>query len=216
MKRYELIIFDCDGTLVDSELVTNRVIAELINEIGITISPEECFDKFAGKTLVHITDFIKETIPTIDEVSFEKEYRLRCKKRFVEELETVDGIEELLQSLTIPFCVASNGPAEKMAATLPATGLDQYFSKSNTFSAYDIQAWKPKPDLFLHATEQMNVAPSSALVIEDTYSGVMGAVHAGIDVWAYNVHLDNRVFVNGVPNFTSMSSIMETMSKYMD
>lgn len=216
MKKYELVIFDCDGTLVDSESVTCRVIEELINEIGISISYDECFNQFTGKTLRHITDFIKQTHPKTDETVFESEYRDRCKKKFREELEPVEGVVSLLENLSLPFCVASNGPRIKMEQTLPAAGLDHFFPANHVFSAYDIQSWKPQPDLFLHAAEQMNISPSKALVIEDTWSGVMGAVNGDIDVWAYNVHLDSRVFINGVPNFSSMYALATELQKHID
>ncbi len=215
MKKYELIIFDCDGTLVDSEPLTNRLIATLINERGIEITTEECLDRFAGKTIGHITSFIAEHIPDHDEQTFELEYRARCKTIFEEELEPIAGVKELLDELTVPFCVASNGPLEKMAITLPASGLDKFFTDTNTFSAYQVEAWKPKPDLFLYAAKQMNVDPSKALVIEDTWSGVMGAVNGGIDVWVYNAHLDPRVYVNEVPNFFKMSSLRQYLKAYI-
>lgn len=215
MKKYELIIFDCDGTLVDSESLTNRLIAIMINERGIDITSEECLELFVGKTIGHITSFIAEHIPDHDEQGFEVEYRARCKTIFEEELLPIDGVEDLLEALTVPFCVASNGPLEKMAITLPASGLDKYFKTSNTFSAYQVEAWKPKPDLFLHAAREMNADPSKALVIEDTWSGVMGAVNGGIDVWGYNAHLDNRVFIDQIPNFFNMSSLRQNLMAYI-
>lgn len=215
MKKYELIIFDCDGTLVDSEPLTNRLIATLINERGIDITTTECLDRFAGKTIGHITSFIAEHISDHDEKSFEVEYRARCKTIFEEELQPIEGVEDLLEALTVPFCVASNGPLEKMAITLPASGLDKYFKETNTFSAYQVEAWKPKPDLFLHAAREMNVDPSKALVIEDTWSGVMGAVNGSIDVWVYNAHLDNRVFIDQIPNFFNMSSLRQNLMAYI-
>ena len=211
MKKYELIIFDCDGTLVDSEPLTNKLIATLINERGIEITTAECLDRFAGKTIGHITSFIAEHIPDHDEHNFEREYRSRCKIIFEQELKPIEGVEELLDALTVPFCVASNGPMEKMAVTLPASGLDKYFNPSNTFSAYQVEAWKPKPDLFIHATKEMNIDPSKALVIEDTWSGVMGAVNGDIDVWCYNAHLDHRVFVDRVPSFFTMASLHDNL-----
>lgn len=215
MKKYELIIFDCDGTLVDSEPLTNRLIATLINERGIEISTEECLERFAGKTIGHITSFIEEHTPDHDAHSFEVEYRSRCQTIFEEELKPVEGVEELLDALTVPYCVASNGPMEKMAVTLPSSGLDKYFTKTNTFSAYQVGAWKPKPDLFLHAAKMMNVDPSKSLVIEDTWSGIMGAVNGGIDVWAYNPHLDPRVLLDRVPNFLKMSLLRQNLKAYI-
>jgi len=210
-KRYDLIIFDCDGTLVDSEPVTNGLIAEMIKERGIEITKEECLDRFAGKSLMDIIYFIREKKVHEDEVTFETEYRQRCDEIFKRDLKPIPGVPDLLASLTIPFCVASNGPKVKMDVTLPATELDHFFTEERIFSAYDIQAWKPKPDLFLHAASQMGVPPDRCLVIEDTWSGIMGAINAEIDVWAYNPHLDKRLYQNGVPSFTEMNTIAERL-----
>ncbi len=215
MKSYELIIFDCDGTLVDSEPLTNGLISDLINERGIEMTKARSLDLFAGKTIVHINDFIREYRSDHDDVAFEEEYRERCLEKFNAELEAIDGVKELLESLTVPFCVASNGPKVKMATTLPASGLDQYFDEKNTFSAYDINKWKPEPDLFRYAAKQMGVDYSKALVIEDTWSGVMGAINGQIDVWAYNAHLDPRVFLSGVPNFKTMSALHNNLVQYI-
>lgn len=206
-QRYELIIFDCDGTLVDSEKLTNRLIATMINEIGIPVDTESCLDLFAGKTISHITSYIKEQGVTINDQEFESSYRSRCTDLFHGELQAIPGVEELLMSLKVPYCIASNGPKKKMNVTLPASGLDKYFTEETVFSAYDIKKWKPEPTLFLHAAKQMNVHASKCLVIEDTWSGVMGAVNAKIDVLAYNPHRDARMYLDGVPNYCKMTDI---------
>ena len=211
MKVYKLIIFDCDGTLVDSEPLTNGLVALMIRENGIEMSKSKALDLFAGKTLSDITNFIKSHGVDINEVTFEKEYRERCLTIFQRELKAIPGVHDLLSSLEIPYCIASNGPKVKMDVTLPASNLSQYFTEETIFSAYDVQAWKPKPDLFLHAANIMGYRPEETLVIEDTWSGAMGAINAKMDVWLYNPHLDNRVYLDAVPNFSSIAHIRKKL-----
>ncbi len=214
MKKYELIIFDCDGTLVDSEPLTNRVIAEMIRGYGLPMTTDRCLDLFAGKTIGHITDYIRDQGQNIDNDEFEKDYRRRCESIFREELQPVPGIKELVESLEIDYCVASNGPKIKMDITLPSAGLSELF-EGRLYSAYDVQAWKPKPDLFLHVCKERGCDPSKALVIEDTWSGAMAAVNGDIDVWVYNAHLDIRTYIDGVPNFRYMSSLHKALEQYL-
>ncbi len=214
-KKYKLIIFDCDGTLVDSEPITNALIAEMICEKGIQITQAECLELFAGKTLLHITDYLRSHGCQQDDAEFENEYRDRCLKLFKAELQPIAGVPELLTDLKIPFCVASNGPMVKMNVTLPAAGLMDHFDKSNMFSAYDINKWKPSPELFLYAASKMNTDPKDCLVIEDTWSGVMGAINARIDVFAFNAHDDRRTFIHQVPNFSSMNSIKDLICNHI-
>ena len=214
-KKYELIIFDCDGTLVDSEQITNSLIALMIKERGMEISQEECLHLFAGKTIRHITEYIDSNGVSIDHHQFEVEYRHRCDALFKRDLKPINGVHNLLESLDIPFCVASNGPIVKMNTTLPATGLSKYFNEKNIFSAYEIDSWKPDPELFLHAASEMGVDQNSCLVIEDTWSGVMGAINAGIDVWAFNPDMDRRLYLGGIPNFYDMSFIRQNLKYYI-
>jgi len=214
VKNYELIIFDCDGTLVDSEPLTNRVIAEMIRGYGLPMSTDKCLDLFAGKTIGHITDYIRGQGQDIDNDNFETDYRRRCESIFREELQPIPGVIDLVTSLEIDYCVASNGPKVKMDITLPSAGLSDLF-EGRLYSAYDVEAWKPKPDLFLHACEDRGCHPTNALVIEDTWSGAMGAVNAGIDVWIYNAHLDSRTYIDGVPNFSMMSSLHKSLNKHL-
>jgi len=207
LKKYELIIFDCDGTLVDSETITNALVSDMMIERGINISPEQSHDLFAGKTINDIINHIRSHGVDQDADLFEEEYRMRSNQKLKAEVQPIPGVIDLIETLDIPYCVASNGPKIKMDITLPSAGLGTYFGTSNIFSAYDINVWKPEPDLFLYVAGRMGVEPDKALVIEDTVTGVIAAQRGHIDVWAYNPHLDTRLYVDGVPNFSTMSAM---------
>ena len=186
-KKYELIILDCDGTLVDSEPLSNRVIAEMLTEIGIPMSAKQAFDRFAGTSMSQIISYIETKKGRLD-FDFEERFRSLTKVVFEKELKPIPGVEDFIQALSTPYCVASNGPKRKMAITLKVTGLSRYFADDHIFSAYDIQEWKPSPALFLHAAQRMGHSPDKCLVIEDTSAGAEAAIAAGMDLLLYDPH----------------------------
>jgi HAD superfamily hydrolase (TIGR01509 family) len=215
--KYDLIIFDCDGTLVDSEPVTNRLISMMMAERGIQMTPDACLEEFAGKNIMYITSYMERFIGQFDHIRFEEEYRERCLTIFDEELEEIPGVRGILESVRVAKCVASNGPRRKMDVTLRVTGLQAFFNSKHIFSAYDIQKWKPDPHLFLHAAHQMNVHPDRTLIVEDTISGVQGALNAKMDVVAYNPKHESNLQVEGVLSFESMleiSAYLESQGVY--
>ncbi len=179
--KYELVIFDCDGTLVDSEPLTNGLIAVMMTEIGLPMTLDDSLRLFKGKSFTDITNYIDDNLDHALEFSFEESFRQRSQILFEAELKAIDGAEEFIQKVNCKKCVASNGPKRKMETTLSVTGLDKYFLPEEIFSAYDINVWKPEPDLFLYACRQMNVSPDKALIIEDTMSGAMAARNANIE-----------------------------------
>ena len=182
--KYKLIIFDCDGTLVDSEPVSNKVVSDMINELGIEMTPERSVELFAGTQFSNIVSYVHSFEPGVSAEEFEADFRKRSKIAFEQYLEPVEGVVNFIESLSIPYCVASNGPQIKMATTLEVTGLKKYFGE-NIYSAYDIQSWKPDPGLFLHAAQTMGFKAEDVLVIEDTISGLNAAVNANMDCAIY-------------------------------
>jgi HAD superfamily hydrolase (TIGR01509 family) len=170
---------------------------------------EEAFDEFAGKNIMYITSYMEKHIGRFDHHAFENDYRSRCLNIFDKELECIEGVVELIESLTVPSCIASNGPHSKMDVTLKVTSLDKYFSKETIYSAYDISKWKPDPELYLHALNKMSCDVRRAIIVEDTIAGLMGAVNAGIDVVAYNPMSKQELYVDGVLNFKTMKSIQD-------
>jgi len=206
---YDLIIFDCDGTLVDSEHISNALIAVMIREIGINISNKEAFELFAGTSFAKITSYIEAQLKSKLTIDFEKEFRERVKVKFEQELKPIPGVKDFIENLDQLICVASNGNSEKMLMTLEITGLLKHFSNNNMFSAHDIQKWKPEPDLFLHAAKSMHVDPSKCLVIEDTIPGALGALNGQIDVLVYVGDQNPKAFHDlDVSTFTNFNELI--------
>jgi HAD superfamily hydrolase (TIGR01509 family) len=183
----DLVIFDCDGVLVDSELITNRVFARMINELGVHVTLEDMFEQFVGRSMAYCCDLIagmlKKPIPD----DFAEQYHIRTTAALHGELEPVPGIESVLNELNergVPFCVASSGSHEKMRTTLGITGLLSRF-QNNLFSVTEVANGKPAPDVFLFAAEKTGATPSRCYVVEDTPTGVTAGVAAGMTVFGY-------------------------------
>ncbi len=207
--KYELIIFDCDGVLVDSEGIAHRIICEQIRELGSALTLEETEDRFAGGTLEMIISYVEEEIGRPIPNNFVPIFRQRSFEAFEKEVKAVEGIEQLIQQLTKPYCVASNGPRNKIKLTLGATGLLPYFEK-RIFSAYDVGKWKPDPTLYLTAAQKMGFAPHQCAVIEDSRFGVRAAMEAGMNVFGYAPRPKNakELLEEGATIFDNMEGLL--------
>ena len=183
--KYKCIIFDCDGVLVDSERITAKVLVSMASKLGLQIDIEFVLRDFLGMSFNDIMQYIDEHIEGDLPANFEIEYRKKTFEAFNNELEPIDGIHALLNRLTIPFCVASSGPLEKIRNNLTKTGLIDKF-QDRMFSCYDINSWKPNPDIFRHAAEEMGFSPQECLVIEDSLIGVQAARAGGFNVFMYS------------------------------
>ncbi len=180
----EAVIFDCDGTLVDTESIENRVIVEHAAEFGFQTTPDEAMHLFAGIKMAVCVEIIEERIGRQLPDDFIPNFRKRCVDEFERGLVPLPGVVESLEQLELPFCVASNGPLEKMKKTLGLTGLLKFFG-DQLYSAYEIECWKPAPGLFLHAASKLGFAPTQCLVVEDSPTGVAAGVAAKMKVAAY-------------------------------
>lgn len=179
-----LVIFDCDGVLVDSEPISFAVLREMLADAGLTFSESWAYENFLGKSMASITAMIaSEHNLTLDEIMLAA-MRQRLYERFEAELEPVPGIGELLADFPHAFCVASSSQLERIRLCLTKTRLIDYF-EPNIFSASMVENGKPAPDLFLHAAGTMGYAPENCLVIEDSPAGIRAAKAAGMTVFAF-------------------------------
>jgi HAD superfamily hydrolase (TIGR01509 family) len=181
---FELVIFDCDGVLVDSEMITNRVFAAMLNDLGITVSIEDMFERFVGRSMPQCLEIITRLLGGPVPDGFVEEYYARSRAALKQELKAVPDIEAVLSALQVPYCVASSGTHEKMETTLGVTGLLPKFL-GRMYSVTDVARSKPFPDVFLHAARQQGKAPAACAVIEDTPTGVRAGVAAGMTVFGY-------------------------------
>ncbi|MGW3659883.1 HAD family hydrolase [Streptomyces sp. NPDC005151] len=179
----ELVIFDCDGVLVDSERIAVRVQVQVGAELGWALTEDEVVEKFVGRSNASIGELIDARLPGRAPVWQERFEQLH-RDAVDTELTAVDGIHEALAALTLPSCVASSGSHEKMRHTLGHTGLHSRF-EGRIFSASEVARGKPAPDLFLHAARRMGVEPSACVVVEDSKYGIQAARSAGMRSLGY-------------------------------
>ena len=182
--NYELVIFDCDGVLVDSEPIANRVLCEQLAGIGLRLTADEVMRCFVGRTRAGCLALAAELLGRELPAGFGAAWDAALFSAFTAELRPVQGVTEVIRGLRVPLCVASNSSRERMRVSLQTSGLLPLF-EGRMFSAVDVERPKPAPDLFLHAAAAMGAAPSRCAVIEDTPTGVTAATAAGMAVFGY-------------------------------
>jgi HAD superfamily hydrolase (TIGR01509 family) len=183
MPQIELVIFDNDGVVVDSEVLANGVLARVLTGYGHPTTTEESIREYLGGTLGGVRSIVEERSSQPLPPEFEDLYHQRLFAAF-EELQPVNGIETVLQTMRWPYCLASSGTYERIERSLRITHLLGYF-EGKIFSADDVEHGKPAPDLFLHASSAMGAPPAGCVVIEDSYNGVVAARAAGMRVIGY-------------------------------
>lgn len=176
-----LVIFDCDGVLVDSEPIAAAALAGELTDAGFATTAEECIERYTGISL----DSIVRLYESRSGRQLPSDFRQRLRKRdyaaFRKHLRPMPGVEAVLETLKTPRCIASSGSLEKLGVTLSATALLRYFAP-NIFSAEQVENGKPAPDLFLFAAQRMGVRPQDCIVVEDSAAGVRAARAAGMRV----------------------------------
>jgi HAD superfamily hydrolase (TIGR01509 family) len=182
----QAIIFDADGTLVDSEVPSMDVMHEHAIALGVVCTREQAHQKFRGLRMADCIAWVVAQLPHVPQgfaEDFTRSVRAAQAVRFAEGLGVIPGAFELLGALQIPFCVATNGPREKVELTLGLTGLRPFFP-DRIFSAYEVGMFKPDPGLFLHAAKAMGVAPEQCAVVEDSLPGIEAGLAAGMRVFS--------------------------------
>lgn len=180
----ELVIFDCDGVLVDSETLSNRILVEFVAEFGLKLEIEEAILLFKGCKMADCIAVIEQRLGKKMPQGFVTQLRARTAKAFERELLPVQGIEAAIDKINLPICVASSGPLEKIQLALRVTNLLPRF-EGRIFSSYEIGSWKPAPDLFLYTAKKMGVQAQFCTVVEDSILGVRAGIAAGMKVLGY-------------------------------
>ena len=193
MADVQLVIFDADGVLVDSEVISNRVLARLLTDAGVPRTLTETRRDYQGLLLDEIPTVTERKFGHVLPGDFLDRFQAERAEEFRQELKPVPGAAELVrrvQAAGIPVCVASQGKLAKTRMTLGLTGLDRLIAPDAVFSAYSVPRGKPHPDLFLYAAAKMGAKPAGCVVIEDTPLGVTAGVAAGMRVVGYTADSD--------------------------
>ncbi len=180
----ELVIFDCDGVLVDSEALSLSALLGMIRTAGGSIAEDAAYEHFLGKSMKSVREILARDFGLVVTDAHLTDMRVELMRRFREELRPVPGVSEMLPRLGLPYCVASSGTLDRIRYALGVTGLLGLF-EPHLFSAAMVARGKPAPDLFLLAAERMGAAPNACLVIEDSPAGVAAARAAGMTVFAF-------------------------------
>lgn len=184
MRSFELVIFDCDGVLVDSETITNGLMIEMLKPYGIEFTRTEYVIRYVGMTLESCLRLLRNEYKVSFSENFLAVYHTKSLELLKKNVKEVDGVRQLIERLHVPFCVASNSSESKVKLMLEATDLYRYFT-GKIFSASLVAKPKPSPDVYLMAAKAHNIRPENCLVIEDTPTGIQAGKAAGMVVYGY-------------------------------
>jgi HAD superfamily hydrolase (TIGR01509 family) len=204
----DLIIFDCDGVLVDSEILSKQTLLKMLKELGANVSDEYFYTHFLGYNFEHVTAKVLADFSLVLTDDFRFEYRDALLEVFTTELKPTVGLDTMLEKLNVKSCVATSSSPAKVSHALHVTALNEYFS-GNVFTASEVKNGKPAADLFLYAAINMGVATEHCLVIEDSQAGIQGAKAANMRVIRYAgaSHLINQNFNDDVHTITHWEHI---------
>ncbi len=191
----QLVIFDCDGVLVDSETISNRVLAEMLSVEGLATTLAQSRREYQGMLLADIRAHAEHKLGRRLPEDWLARYETERDDAFRSELQPVNGVAEAIGQVIdagVSVCVASQGKLAKIGLSLALTQLDRFFPESARFSSYSVERGKPAPDVFLHAARSMGVQPTGCVVVEDSASGVTAAVAADMRVLGFTADSDER------------------------
>lgn len=209
------LIFDLDGTLVDSEGLCNQALLDVAPRLNESL--ESVTRRYRGRRFLWIENDLRARLTAAGHElpeHFEQRYRQRVSDLFDRELKPMPGVLDMLEACRLPYCIASSGPMAKIRHALKISGLDRYFG-DRIYSAYDVQVWKPDPGLFLHAANAMGFAADRCIVIEDSDVGVQAAVAAGMKVFQY-LPLPEHAPSTGSIVFDDMSKLLALVGLEVD
>lgn len=211
----DLVIFDCDGVLIDSEIISSTVLISELEAAGVSVTFDYFQRWFLGRSFPKVAESVRRTFQVALPPDFEESYRNRLLQAFSSELKSTPGVADILANLARPACVATSSTPTRVEKSLQLTGLARFFGP-NVFTASEVKNGKPAPDLFYHTARQMQAAPEKCLVIEDSLPGLEAALAAGMIVWRFTggSHLkdmpaDGNCSFADVPVFDNWSEFFE-------
>ena len=184
MTAPQLFIFDCDGVLIDSEVISARQLIEELKGYGVEMDMAFVSRHFLGRSYPVVLKEVREGWGVQLPDRFETDYRARLLSAFERDLKVMPGVIETIRALAIPYCLATSSSPERMRKSLEITGLSALFD-GLTFTASEVARGKPAPDLFLHAAARMGADPAACIVLEDSLNGVRAGLAAGMRVWRF-------------------------------
>ena len=212
-KSFDLVIFDCDGVLVDSEPITNKVYTQMLRAYGYDVNTEEYLREFWGQAMTHRLEVTSRNLNWTPPEDFLSVFHERLVEMSTRELKPVDGIRELVQSIPIPYCVASNGSREEIALRLKVTQLTDLFAGKKIFSGTEMPHPKPAPDVYLAAAKAFNLPPERCIVIEDSIPGITAGVRAGMKVYGHATFKSHETLRHaGAIPFSSMTDLQRMLN----
>jgi len=210
MQKPELIIFDCDGVLVDSETISAKILVRELAKFNVTVSEQEVYDNFVGRSLTDIAGSLGMSVSSDVFDKFSAAYHGSLMAAFSSNLKAMLGIEGVISRLDVAYCVATSSGRTRVCNALAIAGLDGFFG-DNVFTASQVINGKPAPDLFLFAAKEMGVAPQFCLVIEDSLPGVQAAQAAQMRVWRFT---GGSHFAKQGPDPTAVSPAIPTFDTW--